>query len=586
MPNSIGSLLLRLWLRLPYARKNQLIILIVLNVVSSILEIISIGSVLPFMAALLDPQRVLQYPLVGDVLSAANINTDAQIVWTLTLFFCFAAGVAGGVRLGIMWWQTRLSYEIGAEFAAAIYLRALHRSYADHLKISSSETISAVSDKVEIIVRQTLFPILTIASSMIMAGAILVLLFLANPGITIISAACFGLTYLAVIGLSKGRLSAASSVIDLQTGKLIKAMQEGLGSIRDIIIDRNQSAHIDIYLAADKPLRRARANVLIISQAPRYVIEAAGLIFIGFMASYLSTQGNLVDSLPALGVLALGVQRLLPVLQHAYAGWACVRGSQEPLETALDLLDESLPQVGVAAHAMSFRDQIELDRIHYSFAPDQPDVLKDVSFAIPKGSKVGIVGETGSGKSTLLDVFMGLFTPTQGEMRVDGVAINFDEPGSWHALISHVPQNIFISDSSVAENIAFGVPTAEIDRQRVEACARQAQLLDFIERLPQGFNTIVGERGAWLSGGQRQRIGIARALYKSAQVIVLDEATSALDSNTEASIMEAIDGLGPEITVVMVAHRISTLRACEQIVELSGGTIKRISTYADFADVK
>jgi len=536
------------------------------------------------MGALLEPERVLGYPLVGDLLLAAGVTTERGVVLSLTFFFCAAAAIAGIVRLALMWWQTRLSYEIGAELASGIYLRALHRSYAEHLKISSSEVISAVSEKAEIIVRQTLFPLLTIASSLIMALAILFLLCFANFKITLISVACFGLTYFLVSQFTKGRLTDASSVIDSQSSKLIKAMQEGLGGVRDIIIDGNQNAHMDIYSTADKPLRRARADVLIISQAPRFVIEAAGLIFIGVLAFYLSSQGSLVDSLPALGVLALGVQRLLPVLQHAYAGWACVRGSQQPLETTLNLLEEPLPNIKGQVEPMRFRHSIELEGLRYSYNPNQQDVLKDISFRIQKGSIIGIIGETGSGKSTLLDIFMGLLSPTEGQIRVDGAPIDFDDPRRWHALISHVPQSIFISDSSILENIAFGVPKSDIDQERVKACADQAQLLQLVASLPHGFDTNVGERGAWLSGGQRQRIGIARALYKSAQVIVLDEATSALDSNTEASIMEAIEGLGPEITLVMVAHRISTLRACDQIIELQSGSIKRTASYADLID--
>lgn len=583
MTNSLTNLLIRLWEHLPFQRKVQLMILMALTVFSSVLEIISIGLVLPFLGALLEPARVLSHPIFGALLVTLGLTSEKNMVMALTMFFCVAALIAGAARLALMWWQTRLSYAVGADFAIGIYRRALHRPYAEHLKINSSETISAVAVKSEIVVRQILFPILTIASSAVTSLAILALLCFANPFITLVTITSFSLIYVCVNYATNSRLSNASKVIDLQSSNVIKAMQDGLGSVRDIIIDGSQDSHMRIYSAADETLRRAQANVLIISQAPRYVIEAGGLIFLGVLAFYLFSQGSLMDSFPALGVLALGLQRLLPVLQHAYAGWACVRGSQQSLETTLNLLDQPLPKEERFVETMPFTCGIEVNRLSYRYDTANPEVLKDVSFNIPKGSSIGIVGKTGSGKSTLLDIFMGLLTPTQGAVCIDGVAIDFSNPRPWHALIAHVPQNIFISDASIQENIAFGIPPSNIDLQRVRDCAAKAQLLEFVNSMPKGFDTIVGERGAWLSGGQRQRLGIARALYKSAQVIVLDEATSALDSDTETSVMNAIDELGPGITLVMVAHRISTLRACQQIIELRDGSVHRVTSYADFS---
>lgn len=557
-------------------------LLMLLSVIASALEVLSIGLVIPFLGVLLDPSRLSGHAQIGPLLTATGADSAPEVVAALTLLFCSVAVVSGGVRLALMWLQTKLSYASGEDFALGIYRRALHRTYANHLRTSSSDIIAAVSVKSEIVVRQTLFPVLTIFSSAIAAVAILSLLFYAHPAITVGTIATFSAIYFLINQVTRKRLADDSVVVDLQSGKVIKALQEGLGSIRDIIIDGSQSSHIRAFSLADQPLRRARASVQIISQAPRYIMETGGLVFLGALAFFLSISGDFSDSLPALGVLALGVQRLLPVLQQAYAGWACVGGTQQSLETILDFLDEPLPDTAEVAQPMKFENVISVEDVSFRYEEAKSDVVQAVSFRIPKGARVGIVGPTGSGKSTLLDILMGLLTPTGGRIRVDGAAVDFSDPRPWHALISHVPQSIFLADATIEENIAFGVPNHAIDRERLMRCAAKAQMLEFIESLPLGFDTVVGERGAWLSGGQRQRLGIARALYKSAKVIVLDEATSALDDRTEASVMKAIEDLGSDVTVVMVAHRISTLSACEQIIELRDGRVHRCTSYAAF----
>jgi ATP-binding cassette subfamily B protein len=243
-----------------------------------------------------------------------------------------------------------------------------------------------------------------------------------------------------------------------------------------------------------------------------------------------------------------------------------------------------LPVENKAIRPICFNRSIDIDAVSFSYGKGSSPILNSITFQIKKGSRLGIVGKTGSGKSTLLDILMGLLEPTKGALRIDGQKIDFQEPEAWYKRVAHVPQSIFIADASIGENIALGVERQLIDIDRVRWCAEKAQLTDFIDHLPTGLGTVVGERGAWLSGGQRQRIGIARALYKSATVMVLDEATSALDESTESAVMQSIDDLGDDITVVMVAHKIASLRSCDQIIELRNGTIHRVGRFEDFAD--
>jgi ATP-binding cassette subfamily B protein len=314
------------------------------------------------------------------------------------------------------------------------------------------------------------------------------------------------------------------------------------------------------------------------------VVEAAGIATIALIALAMSLRpGGIVDAIPALGALALGAQRLLPLVQQAYFGWSQTAGNLQSIDDIASAL--AMPVLAAPAESapLPFEDRIAFERVSFAYGDAGP-ALRDVSLVIPRGSRIGIAGTTGSGKSTLLDLLMGLLEPGAGEIRVDGHLLDAETRPRWQASLAHVPQAIFLVDDSIAANIAFGRAKGGIDMERVRACARAAHVADFVEELPDGYATKVGERGIRLSGGQRQRIGIARALYKGATVLILDEATSALDDETEAAVIASIMALGPELTIVMIAHRRSTLEGCDAIVRLEGGRIVETRQKAMTAD--
>jgi ATP-binding cassette subfamily B protein len=288
-----------------------------------------------------------------------------------------------------------------------------------------------------------------------------------------------------------------------------------------------------------------------------------------------------VVALPVLGALALAAQRLLPLVQQSYAAWTSLLAGQASLHDVLVLLEQPLPTHGLEAPSpLPFRHQIVLRDLRFRYSSQAPWVLAGVDLQIVRGSQVGFIGATGSGKTTLLDIVMGLLAPTSGSLDVDGTIINASNWRAWQVHIAHVPQTIFLADTTIADNIAFGVPREQVDHERLRHAASQARIAETIESWHHGYDTLVGERGVRLSGGQRQRVGIARALYKQADVIVFDEATSALDDDTERAVMEAVDSLGEDLTILIVAHRITTLKNCDQIVELRGGVVHRVGTYA------
>lgn len=577
----------RLWRHIHHMRRKQLALLLVLMIFSSFAEVLSIGAVLPFLGALVDPDRVFSNPDIHPMMEALNINTPGQLVAPLAVAFGFAAVLAGTMRLLLLKASTRLSFAIGAELSVDIYRRTLFQPYSVHISRNSSEVISGILAKTTNVIYGVIIPLLTLISSSIMLIMIAVVLLSLDPVISIAALGGFGAIYAMVIMKTRRRVAAAGHCIAQQSTQVVKAMQEGLGGIRDILIDGSQHAYCEIYRKADAALRHAQETNQYIGQSPRYAIEALGMVLIAG-AAYLLTldPGGKAAAIPILGAFALGAQRLLPVLQQAFASWSSMQGAQASLRDALDLLDQPMPDNADCAppDPIAYRRRISLRNVSFRYVLDGQWVLRRVDLDISKGSRVGFIGTTGSGKSSLLDIAMGLLQPTEGELAIDGVSIGKHNIRAWQAHIAHVPQTIFLSDATIAENIAFGVPPSLIDHDRVRRAAQQAQIAATIESWSAQYQTQVGERGVRLSGGQRQRIGIARALYKQADVIVFDEATSALDNDTERAVMEAIEGLGDELTIFMVAHRLTTLKNCTQVIELVDGVIQRTGTYPEIVD--
>ena len=580
----ITQLLSRLWHHISRRRRGQFGLLLVMMIFTSFAEIISIGAVLPFLGVLTMPGRVFEHPVAQPFIQALGLNSSEQLLFPLTIAFGLAVLMAGAMRLLLLWASTRLSFATGADLSISIYRRTLYQPYAVHVARNSSEVVNGISGKANGVIYSIIVPVLTLISSGVMLIAILIALLSVDPVIALAAFGGFGLIYALIIRFTRNRMLIDSQRIALESTHVIKSLQEGLGGIRDVLIDGSQAVYCQIYRNADHPLRRAQGNSLFISQFPRYGMEALGMLLIAALAYALAQQsGGIAKAIPVLGALALGAQRLLPVLQQAYGAWSGIRSGQASLQDTLELLDQPLPDYAdqPAAQPLPYRQQISLKQLSFRYSLQTPWILQNLTLNIDKGSRIGFIGTTGSGKSTLLDIIMGLLQPTEGTIEIDGQSITTSNQRVWQTHIAHVPQAIFLADSTIEENIAFGVPYNLIDHKRVRQAAQQAQIADIIETWPKQYKTFVGERGIRLSGGQRQRIGIARALYKQADVIIFDEATSALDNETEQAVMQAIEGLSEDLTVLIIAHRLSTLRNCNQIVELSDGGIKRTGTYQE-----
>jgi len=553
-------------------------------VIASLSEIISIGAVLPFLGVLTAPEQVYQHALMQPVIQALALTKPEQLILPLTILFITAALLAGVIRLTLLYAMTRLSFSTGADLSINIYRRALYQEYEVHVSRNSSEVINSIISKTSTVINGILTPVLLFISSIIMLIGIMGALFVINTTIALSAFIGFGSLYWLVIRYTKTHLKDNSKTIADQSTQMIKSLQEGLGGIRDVLIDGTQQFYCKIYRNADLPLRRASGNNQFISGSPRYAMEAIGMTLIAGLAYVMTQQeSGMVTAIPVLGALALGAQRLLPALQQAYASYSAIKGSKSSFEDVLNLLDQPLPEYAdlPLPKPIPFAGEIKLDNLNFRYTENSPWVLKNVNLSLKKGSCIGFIGVTGSGKSTLLDIIMGLLAPTEGGLIIDNQTINTQNRRDWQAHIAHVPQNIYLSDSTIEENIAFGIAKELIDHQRVKKAAQQAQIAESIEQWKGGYQTFVGERGVRLSGGQRQRIGIARALYKQADVLIFDEATSALDNETEQAVMDAIKDIDKEVTILIIAHRLTTLKECDQIIKLEKEFNIKTGTYED-----
>lgn len=555
----------------------QLSILLLVILASGLAELVSLGSVLPFLAVLTNPEHLWQQPLIQSLASKAGLSQANQLILPAAAVFALAAVLAAIVRLLNLWLNGRLAAAVGSDFSREAYLRTLYQPYQVHVQRNSSTLITAISNHIALTVL-ALNAVLQIVSALVVAACLLIGLLLIDWLVAFSTAGLFGIAYGLVAIASQRQLRQNGEQIAAAANQRVKALQEGLGAIRDVLLDGSQATYLELYSRADRPQRQLESKNVFLSTFPRYALEALGLVVIALLGGLLVLQrGSGAVVIPLMGSLALGAQRLLPALQQIYSGWASLNSWSAGLAAVIELLEQPLPPLQAIAEPLALQQSICLEGVRFCYAPGLPEVLQGLDLEIRRGERIGLIGSTGSGKSTLVDLLMGLLVPSGGRLLVDGQDLhdqaNDELLAGWRAAVAHVPQNIYLADSSIAENIAFGLPRHAIDLERVQKAAKQAQIDGFIESGPEGYSSFVGERGIRLSGGQRQRIGIARALYKQASVIVLDEATSALDTATEEAVMEAVEGLSRDLTIVMIAHRLSTVQSCDRLLRLDHGVV-------------
>lgn len=568
----IGSAL-KIWsLFSPFERRRAALML-VLIILMALAEAVGVLSIMPFLSTLGRPAIVHENPLLDRLYRMLGMDDTRTFVVTLGLISMFVVVVSSAFKAVTLHVVNRFVHFQRHSLSSRLLSRYLHQPYEFFLARNPSELGKNVLSEVDQLIFDLLQPLsmLIAQGAMVLAMTALIVAYDPRMALAIIAVVTvlYGTIYLAV----RHRLMRIGHERQAANAGRYQACNEALGGIKDVKVTHTADAWLTAFNRNSREFSRHSATAETLSTSPLYMVEAVGYSGLILIALFLLTRNNdIAHVLPALGLYGFAAYRLLPAVQIMYRGFARLRFSAAVLENIhhdLSLAGEPRPVGGT--DTLSPQHEIRLRGVRYAYpsTPDKP-ALNDMNLTIPAKTSFGIAGRSGAGKSTLMDILLGLLHPQTGSVEVDGVPITADNVATWQRAVGYVPQHIYLADASVAENIAFGVPKEHIDMQSVERAARAAQIHDFVTtELPQGYGTRVGDRGIRLSGGQRQRVGIARALYHDPSVLLMDEATSALDVNTEKAVGEAIRSLSGRKTVVVIAHREASLRACDCVITLT-----------------
>lgn len=575
----------------PYGRK-KLFVMFLVALLQGLLQVVGVTSIFPFLALAANPSLFMDSNLGQAILGFLPEITERQLLILSGAFAVIMLGVANGMLLFGEVFRARYVQGLGHWLRVRLLTRMVSNPYHYFLSRNTGELIKKASGDVMNFIAGILAPLMDLVARLITVGLLVGTLLVISPRLTLIAGAALGLYYLSVYKLLGALRKRTSDGLKIANRGAMKEALQCLSGIKPIKVHGVEEHFINRYSAHTASLARLSKWMPVVANGPRYLIEPlafGGIVVV--VLYYIISGGELDKVLPILGVMALAGYRLLPNMQLIYGAFSGISLSSHALEEIHEELtsDEDPSSLiparfksGLSIKPIDWKEQIELRGIRFSYTEAKRPVLNGLNLVIPKNQFFAFIGETGSGKSTLIDLILGLHWPTAGSLLVDGKPLKEEDKRAWRAGIGYVPQDIFLMDDSIAANIAFGRNPKDIDYDRVREVAEAAQIRKFIEtELPAGFDTRTGERGVRLSGGQRQRIGLARALYHRPSLLILDEATSALDNQTEAALMSAIEGLQGKLSLLVIAHRLTTVKRADQVVLLKDGGIGAQGTYEE-----
>ena len=551
-------------------RRRQTYFLIFLLVLNGLLESFSIASILPFLSLIASRNEISQIPIISSYAKFLGIYDSSSLFLFFTIIFSTFIISSTFLRIFNNAFIARLSAKINIDISSMIYKNNMYQSYSQYTKNNSSKIISLALEKVEI-GSSAIYSLLSIISSSILSISIIISLLIINWRILSIAFTFILIFYLLIYGNIKKILSKNGEITAEFIPLRLRLLKESLEGFRDVIINNLEKVYIDLFNEYNSTIKLKRANSEILITVPRLLMEGIVLTSLTLIAYFLfSSNYNLVNLLPYIGAFIYAFQKLLPLIQQIYSALANYRYKVAVINDLVFDLDNGKENENLffSKKIIKFQRSIVFKNIYFNF-DNSETILKDVNLTIKKGELIGIYGQTGSGKSTLLDLLMGLIAPKKGRVLIDNNNVfSINSSSIWTSNIAHVPQNIFLKEGTIEENIAFGEKTSNIDLGLLIKASKIAQIYEFINDTNNGFKTLVGERGILLSGGQKQRIAIARAIYKSKSLLVLDEATSALDNRTEEKIINSISKMDKKLTIIMVTHRLNTLKCCDRIFKV------------------
>ena len=554
-------------------------------IIMAFAEIASIASIVPFMALVGDLSILEGDNMLGALYLKSNVVDEYQFIFYLGIIVLFTLILAASTSMYIAWRVSMFANDIGAEISHRLYSYYLNQDWLFHTMGSSSNLIKKITTESTRVTHEVLFPLLQMNSRIVLIFFILLVIFFYDPIVVTVGFIVFSLPYIILFRFVQKLLKSNSKSISIMFVERFRLMSEGFGGIKDVLLLGRSGDFKKRFFKAGNKLAHAQGTNVAIAAVPRYFMELLAFGSMVGLVLYLvkASEGNLGVLLPTLSVYALAGFKLLPALQQTYGSIARIKGNLSAYDSIREDLKDINAENGIEVQTnqqvWSKHNEINLKDITFCYPNKIIPALKSVSLTIKPNSTVGFIGTSGSGKSTLADVIIGLIKPQQGEIIIDGIPLSKKNSRTWKNKIGFVPQSIFLTEGTIAENVAFGIQQDLIDYGQVEKALKLAHMKEWVSGLKLGIQTKVGERGVQLSGGQRQRIGIARALYYEADVLVFDEATSALDGITEKIIMEAIHEFKGQKTLIMIAHRLKTIQKCDQIFMMEKGCVIDNGTY-------
>jgi len=562
-------------------RKRQGLLLLFLMILTAILEIVSIGAIIPFISALTQPQSVMEVPLVEEINIYFGIDSTSEFAFFMTVIFCSVSIFASLIKLFYQWVQLKFSTAISTDLGKLCFRNILSLSFYRDYGANSGDLISTIFVKINLVLVQVIIPFFSIIASFILIIGIFFGLLIINFKVTLILFGSFLASYLLSLQVLKKRMYSHGDSVNENQNIVIKNLQNVFGSIKEIILGNMQKFYINIFEDSDFKLKTSQAKIAFYKVAPRYLVELTMLsIFAILTYQILSIDDETkFDNLALLSALALTAVKIFPIVQNIFSNWFSIQSHQKVFEDVLSRIksDNQDGYVRSIETEYNFKTSIVLSNVSFSHSSSQESLLKDVNLRISKGQKVLITGPTGSGKSTLIDLIMGLLTPISGFIKIDEDRLNNENISNWQALIGHVPQSIYMFNKSVNENIAIAEDPKSSSQDRIKVTAKLAMIHDQIIEWESGYNTVIGEGGKKISGGEAQRIGIARALYKSPEVLVFDEATNSLDVKTEQALFKNLFSQMGDKTIILISHQLDHDEFFDLVLQVNNGEVKVIN---------
>ncbi len=554
-------------------------------ILMAFVEIIGVASIIPFMALVGDMSQLQEDGVIAKIYHYSKITSESHFVFMLGIGVLIMLFFSAVISMYTIWRLSMFANKIGVEIADRLYTYYLKQSWLFHASGSSAQLTKKIATEAQRLTDGVLVPIMQMNARIILAMFMSFSIFIYDPQVAIIGLAVFAIAYFFLFKVVKMRLQRNGTAISNVNEERYRLMNEGFGGIKDVLLLGRDFDFIRRFNITGKTLAYSQGNNAALTLVPRYFMELVAFGSMIALVLYLisSHEGNLGMVLPIFSVYALATFKLLPAFQQIYASLATIKGNIAAFESVqqdlADSVQKNLTALIPEKRSLNPKNDISLENIVFTY-PDKNEITLDhLNIDIQVNSVVGIVGPSGAGKSTLIDIILGLIEPQQGQLKIDDELIDKSNRRFWQNTIGFVAQTIFLSEGSISENIAFGIPKEQIDIYKVQNALKLAHLDEFVESLKNGIDTKVGERGIQLSGGQRQRIGIARALYQKAEVLIFDEATSSLDGITEKMIMDAIHDFSGKKTIILIAHRLKTVQKCDEIFYLEKGKVVDRGSY-------